>query len=1099
VVTLATPLAKPAGTVENPSSGTVLTVGAGMEFSSLAAALNASVNGDTILVQAGTYYNDFTTVNTNVTILAMGGVVNEVATEPPPNDKGLMLVNANLTIQGFTFTGGSDGSPDGNVAGIRYQSGNLNVQYCDFTNMQDGLLATPNVTGTGTITINQSEFSNDGTGDGLSHDIYIGAVASFTLTNSYVHNAIVGHEVKSRAASTTIKNNVIADGPGGDSSYEIDIPNGGVAVISGNTLEKGANASNPAVIHYGGETQYAWATNSLAISNNTIINNLPGGIAVNNQSAVNGLSVSASLTADTVYGIASGNLIEGPGTASATKTLSSAPSYSTASPWINPPAVTLGDGPELLSLGTSNNSVSGGGALFEVTDTAGYNSIAGGSGGMRVTASGGWDTVTSAANVSNSITLSGRNNMLVSNGSDTIIDNGTYDAVSVNGAATITAESFATFALAGVDTITVTGSGILDIAAGATISAVIGGSGGSGTLAQGGQISFSSLTKGGIAATVSGASGSFSATSGFLQLAFQSGNGTAVLDGGAYSVTGGVGNDSFTLQAGSTGLSLGNGNDTVSYLSGSDTIYAGYGTDLFSITDAKGASGTLTINNFQPGNDALSFTGFGATAVKSGSDVNGNTILLLNDGVTVDVVGVVLPGYAPVGSSGGGTTSSGGTILTGSGQSITGGSGLLTITDNGGGNTIAGGTGGLDAISVQSDVVTTKAKASNTVTLSGYDSFTGGGGDMIAVAGQHNLVADAGSASVTLSSTGNTVQGGGGLLSITDLQGSNTIVGGAGGVVVSGADPYETITTAAAAADTISAMGYSSLNLNGTDQVSLNGNYSYVTANGTDVIVANGGLDTFNLNGQDTVSGTSPGYFTIGAQASATLISTGQGGSQINLLQGGAVSLSQVLAGNSMAAVTVSGGSATLGSSGGNYAGITVTTNGQGDSITAGGGPIAITSAGADTIYAGTGALSVTASGALNLIGGAGAINVTAGSAGIDVQAGSGNITLQGGQGNDSFVGGTGSALLTLGAGNDSVTFGAGTTYVFAGGNDVFNVVAGLGGSDTISGWSAGDHVVFSGYGAGSPVVSQTVVNGNTLVTLSDGTSLTFLNATHPI
>ena len=48
-------------------------------------------------------------------------------------------------------------------------------------------------------------------GDGHTHNIYIGDIADFTLTDSYVHDANIGHEVKSRAENNTITNNVIAD------------------------------------------------------------------------------------------------------------------------------------------------------------------------------------------------------------------------------------------------------------------------------------------------------------------------------------------------------------------------------------------------------------------------------------------------------------------------------------------------------------------------------------------------------------------------------------------------------------------------------------------------------------------------------------------------------------------------------------------------------------------------------------------------------------------------------------------------------------------------------------------------------------------------
>ena len=119
---------------------------------------------------------------------------------------------------------------------------------------------------------------------------------SFTLTNSYVHNANVGHEVKSRAGVTTITNNVHRGQPDRTASYDIDIPNAGAAIVSNNVIEKGPEASNVFAIHYGGETQYSWADNSLSVNGNTFLDDYgPDAYAVANDSSYNGLDVSANL------------------------------------------------------------------------------------------------------------------------------------------------------------------------------------------------------------------------------------------------------------------------------------------------------------------------------------------------------------------------------------------------------------------------------------------------------------------------------------------------------------------------------------------------------------------------------------------------------------------------------------------------------------------------------------------------------------------------------------------------------------------------------------------------------------------------------------
>lgn len=273
---------------------TILSVGAGQTYSTLAAAVAASASGDTINVQAGDYVNDFTQIYHPLTINGVGGLAHFIATVAPPNGKAIMTVDANLTIDHLEFSGAA--VPDANGAGIRYDSGNLVVTNSWFHNNENGLLSAP---GPGSISIDHSEFSFNGNGNGGTHNIYIGDVASFTVTNSYFHDVNAGHEIKSRAASNTISNNVIADGPTSTASYSIDLPDGGLASITGNVLQKGPNATNHTFISVAEETPVYPGTD-VTISGNTFINNLPPGstpIALRNPT-----DVPVSLTDNTLYG-----------------------------------------------------------------------------------------------------------------------------------------------------------------------------------------------------------------------------------------------------------------------------------------------------------------------------------------------------------------------------------------------------------------------------------------------------------------------------------------------------------------------------------------------------------------------------------------------------------------------------------------------------------------------------------------------------------------------------------------------------------------------------------------------------------------------------
>ena len=60
-----------------------LTVGPNQQYSRIGDAVAAARDGDTVAVQAGTYTNDFTTVNNKITLTGVGGIVEMAATTRP--------------------------------------------------------------------------------------------------------------------------------------------------------------------------------------------------------------------------------------------------------------------------------------------------------------------------------------------------------------------------------------------------------------------------------------------------------------------------------------------------------------------------------------------------------------------------------------------------------------------------------------------------------------------------------------------------------------------------------------------------------------------------------------------------------------------------------------------------------------------------------------------------------------------------------------------------------------------------------------------------------------------------------------------------------
>ncbi|MCW2240942.1 carbohydrate-binding domain-containing protein [Azospirillum canadense] len=328
-----------------------LTVGSGKMYSRLSDAIAASKDGDVIQVQAGTYTNDTATINHKLTIQGVGGMAHLQTTGNIANGKGILVANADLTLDHIEFSGAA--VADANGAGVRYQAGNLSIQNSYFHDNQNGILANPSATGT--ITINGSEFAHNGSGSGYTHGIYVGDIARLTVTNSYFHDTAVGHHIKSRAEVTDIQNNRIVDGDGGTASYSIDVPNGGATTIRGNTIVQSATSQNPAIIAYG-EEGGLHGNSTLSVTGNTIENFHSGATGVMNASGV-----SAVVSGNSTYNL--GTLLSGPGSVSGTSTLSQPVTLDSSSPW---QSSSLGHAATTITVNASGSPAGGVNAHFKL-------------------------------------------------------------------------------------------------------------------------------------------------------------------------------------------------------------------------------------------------------------------------------------------------------------------------------------------------------------------------------------------------------------------------------------------------------------------------------------------------------------------------------------------------------------------------------------------------------------------------------------------------------------------------------------------------------------------------------------------------------------
>lgn len=231
-------------------------------------------DGDTVEIEAGDYRRDAAVWRANnLTLRGVNGMARLFSDGATVEGKGIWVIKgANTVVEGIGFFDAR--VPDRNGAGIRLEGANLTVRRCLFRDNENGILAGANRASE--VLVEDSEFDRNGHGDGYSHNLYIGAIARFTLRDSVSRQARAGHQVKSRAAISVIANNRIEDGPGGRSSYLVDLPSGGDAEVTGNTLHQGPLAENFTMLAYGAEN-LPHAVNRLRVSGNTFINDYKKG------------------------------------------------------------------------------------------------------------------------------------------------------------------------------------------------------------------------------------------------------------------------------------------------------------------------------------------------------------------------------------------------------------------------------------------------------------------------------------------------------------------------------------------------------------------------------------------------------------------------------------------------------------------------------------------------------------------------------------------------------------------------------------------------------------------------------------------------------
>jgi hypothetical protein len=255
-------------------AGPVLQVGPRRAIKSLAAAARQAKDGMVVEVDAGDYVADVANwPQHGLTLRAVGGRVRLIAAGAHAQGKGLFVTTGRgQRIEGFDFTGCT--VPDRNGAGIRVEAGSLTLVDCGFRDNENGLL-TANDGGI-ELDIVDCDFGRIPLREGTTHNIYVGAIKRLAVTGSYFHDGQLGHLLKSRAALNHILYNRLSDEIGGRASYELEFPNGGVAVVMGNLIMQSSTTENPHVISFGVEGA-KWQKQALYLVNNTLVDQKPSG------------------------------------------------------------------------------------------------------------------------------------------------------------------------------------------------------------------------------------------------------------------------------------------------------------------------------------------------------------------------------------------------------------------------------------------------------------------------------------------------------------------------------------------------------------------------------------------------------------------------------------------------------------------------------------------------------------------------------------------------------------------------------------------------------------------------------------------------------
>ena len=237
-----------------PTGARELAAGPGQEFAQPSGAIAAAEDGDTVLIEPGTYYDCATLTANGVTVA--GRAPGVVLSDKTCDAKAILVIQGDDTVV-RDVTLARARVPDGNGAGVRLEGQSLLIERVQFVNNEVGVLA--GIGGPGAIRVVGCRFEGGGvSGDRPSVALLAGPVAVLQVQQS-VFTGVKGSQVASTALQTELTGNRI------ETSRLAVSAAAGNLLLEDNVLELArGNEGRQAAVVASGDTRVVMRRNRLA-------------------------------------------------------------------------------------------------------------------------------------------------------------------------------------------------------------------------------------------------------------------------------------------------------------------------------------------------------------------------------------------------------------------------------------------------------------------------------------------------------------------------------------------------------------------------------------------------------------------------------------------------------------------------------------------------------------------------------------------------------------------------------------------------------------------------------------------------------------------